>query len=244
MSSFLNNLIQRHNHVGETVLPRVHGVFESHKVWPTPEFGVDEQTEESTLSNKQENKNLSESTPIKQDDVELNLKPQVRNSLEWPGERKKEKMISPSSITNNIHIKKIENVDQHITSPANKIENKEPVREERKHKERFERTKELDEALAMLENMKAFSHNPNKELQKPDARRVLPDFQLNHVNFSTDQQPGKDSNSSPQPVIKIHIGKIEIKAEKAPTNRLKEEPVSKPALSLDQYLKERKASHE
>jgi hypothetical protein len=72
----------------------------------------------------------------------------------------------------------------------------------------------------------------------------LPDFYKDHIEYSKEHLAGKDSSSQAQPVIKIHIGKIEIKAEKEPPIRVKEQTVSKPTLSLDQYLKERKASHE
>ncbi|HEY3386484.1 MAG TPA: hypothetical protein VGK46_08245 [Saprospiraceae bacterium] len=244
MSTFLNNIIQRHTQASETVLPRVHTVFETQKVWPTPEFGLEEQTEESNLSNQQEHKNLSESKPIQQDDVQMNLHSQVHNPKDWPDEMKQEKMIGPTSITNNIRINKIENVDQFVTPPPNTIVKKEPVREERKHEEHMGGTKELDNVLAMLEVMKSFRSEPKAVLQKPDTRHVLPDFKNNQLEFSAENQTRKDLQSPSQPVIKIHIGKIEIKAEKEPTIRLKEHHDPKPALTLDQYLKERKVSHE
>ncbi len=225
MSHLLKNIIQRHIHPQNTVLPRLQGNLEN-PVRNQPDMAVEMPFSEGP-------NNTFSGTGMTPGAMSVGIKtafdPALQDQKSASGvhsetahfgatvPQKQQTDVPIGALQEPVHPKADGRLMEHSTQvfPKTAITRPQDMQER------------MQAAIALATALKPANQNDS-------PRAFTPDF---HTGFSKWQQT---SDTTKLPVVKIHIGRIEIKAIKEnPQQQRKAPERPKPAMSLDQYLKER-----
>lgn len=244
MSDFISNIINRHNTSQNIVLPRSKNVFEIYHKYDSPSQPPFEANNESSslhqsiadhnridsnsiIENKagqppkftQSNRLIDRKISVPKDIVQT--KPLIEKSTQ----------TSDKSIVSNLNSEKQRN----WTNPYQKKSESNVTEDNSKSnlKPNKEKKKELSEIQPIFFDAK-----------KENSINSLPKVFLmkNHNKNQTRKDVSRDKKVSEAPTIKIHIGRIEIKAVKQESKKRKiAAKTSKSGMSLAQFLNKRES---
>lgn len=248
MSQFLSNIFSRHNQKANVVRPRGLGIFETHQSWPgsIPYPSETEYVDRNTNLNPSDG-NINE-THIHQ---AITNKSQEDTSVQQDHDIIRE----ADHQRFDTHVKK---TGSNIKRFVNEMEMNSKVFPD-KDAELKNETRQLKTKLSDLKSNKKilipYSQRVDKQIPSPileDRILVRPKKKINQQLLSKFNINGQNedsiksntsndtSNINQSQTIKIHIGRIDIKAVKQNSTKTKQtQNANKPGMSLEQFLKKR-----